>query len=117
MAVANDPEHAQMLAETQAAQPKAEGDEGDPGTPLVGYSYEREAIEMVVNELRMLQAAFISANSKPDAPRVQPKLMRGPQTALKKAMAGAEYARKKAKHEALVARVLPRKRKKSGDDL
>ena len=115
-AVANDEEHAQMLADAQAALPKSDETE-DTGTPMVGYSYEREAIEILINEFRQFNANYAAVNSKEGTPRVQPKFMTGPRTALQRAVAGAERARKKAKHEALVARVLPRKRKKSGDDL
>lgn len=109
-AVANDEEHAKLLAEAQVEQP---GDENaaDYSPPLVTFTPEVEMLQMVVNELRILRATYQNANTPKGAPRAEPTLLNWPRTAIQRARALAIRARKKAKHEALVARVLPHKRK------
>lgn len=106
-----------MLAEAQAALPKQDQTDEPTAPPMVTFSAEVENLQGVINELRILRALFIQSKSKEGTPTVQPQLLSGPRTALQRAMVAAKYAQRKAKHEALVARVLPHKRKASDDQV
>lgn len=84
---------------------------------MVTFTPEVEALQGIINELRVLTAVYINANSSKGSQPVKPALLRGPRTAMQTAMAEAERAHKRAKHEALVARVLPNKRRPAGAGL
>lgn len=104
--VANDEEHAQMLAEALAK--RAESDEPS-GPSLQSWTPEVEALTMLRNDVRALtyytRLAAGDKSAKPPAPLPVPK------TALQQASAKAEYDRRKSAHESLVARMLPHKTK------
>lgn len=109
--MANDEEYAAALAEAQAKQEKTGGQDAEDVPAMTAYTPEVEELRKVINELRILRTLFIQSKSEKGAPTVKPVLLGGPKTALQYAMRRAEYLRKKAKHEALVARVLPHRRK------
>lgn len=111
--MANDEEHAKMLAEAQSRNPRPAGE--DSGPPLVGFTREVEALQLVVNELRLFRTQFINSKQPKGAKQHQPQFLPWPKTALARATAAAERARKMAKHQALVARVLPHKRRTEDD--
>lgn len=107
--VSMDKEHAAMLAEQLAAQdddPEAE----KSGPSLAGWSQEVAAITNVFDAVRQVQHTLIAVNAEkgkvPDPPKPAPR----PSTPLEAAMKSAAFRRRQARHEALVARVLPQKR-------
>lgn len=107
-AIANDEEHAKMVA--QAAQErKASGEAApDSGPSLVGWSPEVAATTRLIDAVNGVRYAVIAvqAGKKAGDP---PKPERRPVTAIERAMRAAEFNRRKTAHESLVARVLPHK--------
>lgn len=111
-AVAEDEEHAQMLAESLAARPHS-GAAEDKGPPLTTWTPEVAVLTSILDAVNRVQYATIAAQHGKKAGE-PPKASRRPQTALERAMKAAEYRRRKAAHEALVARVLPQKQPVKG---
>lgn len=112
--VTMDEEHAKMMAEAIAAREKS-GEKGqDTGPALTGWTPEVSALTNLLDAVHGVTHAIVAVNSpkgkSPEAPKPAPR----PVTPLERALRGAEYRRKKAKHESLVARMLPHKAK-SGD--
>lgn len=87
-------------------QPKPDQDDA-LSIPVVKNSPEVEAMRMVVNELRIFRAQFLQSKLPKGQTAQQPPLLLPPRTAVTKALKAAERDRKKAKHEALVARLMP----------
>jgi hypothetical protein len=109
-AIANDEEYAEMAAKAAAERGDTKpGAGGDSGPSLTGWSPEVAMLAKVVDAVNQVRYATIAvqAGKKAGDP---PKPERRPQTALEKAFRRAEHDRRKAAHEALVARVLPKKR-------
>jgi len=106
--VSMDKEHAAMLAEQLAEQdedPEAE----KSGPSLAGWSQEVAAMTNVFDAVRQVQHTLIAVNSEkgkvPEPPKPAPR----PSTPLEAAMKTAAFRRRQARHEALVALVLPKK--------
>ncbi len=107
--VAMDEEHAKMMAESLAAR-KAAGDERDDRSPaLTTWTPEVAMLANVLDAVRGVQHAVVAVQAGKKAPP-PPEPSPRPKTPLEKAMARAEYERKKAAHESLAARLLPHKR-------
>jgi len=107
-AVANDEEHARMVAEAIAARKERGEDDGDKGPALTTWSPEVAVMTQVLDAVHSVRYAVVAvqAGKKAGDP---PKPARRPVTALERAMRVGEFNRRKAVHEALVARVLPHK--------
>lgn len=106
--VSNDEEHAQMMADALAAR-QASGDAAeDRGPSLTTWTPEVAVMTSVLDAVRDVQHAVYAAQHGKKAGE-PPKRAPRPITALEKAMKRAEYNRRKAAHEDLVARVLPHK--------
>ena len=109
-AVANDEDHAKMMAES-LVQRKAEsgGKETEASGPsLTTWTPEVAALTSVLDAVNRVQHAVYAAQHGKKAGE-PPKAAPRPVTALERAMKAAEYNRRKAAHESLVARVLPKK--------
>lgn len=104
--VSMDKEHAEMLAQQLAAQPEDEAAE-KTGPSLTGWTPEVAALTNIFDAVRQVQHTLVAVNSEkgktPEAPKPAPR----PSTPLEAAIKRAQHERRKAKHEALVARVLP----------
>lgn len=107
-AVSMDEDHAKMMAESLAAR-KASGDEQDHGPALTTWTPEVAMLANVLDAVRNVSHAVVAVQAGKKAPPAPDPVPR-PRTPLEKAMARAEFARKKAAHESLAARVLPHKR-------
>jgi len=109
--VSMDPDHAKMMAESIAAR-EADGEDTSPrGPSLTTWTPEVAALTNVLDAVRGVQHAIVAVNSEkgktPEPPKPSPR----PVTPLERALKLAEFERKKAKHQSLVARVLPHKAK------
>lgn len=110
-AMANDEEYAKMVAEAMAARKKAgEAPPEDKGPALTTWTPEMAMLTNLLDAVNGVRYAVVAvqAGKKAGDP---PKPARRPQTALEKAMRRAEFSRRQTAHEALVARVLPHKKK------
>lgn len=108
--VSMDEEHAKMLADSLTAQIEATGEKPkSKGPALTQWTPAVAALTTLTDAVNSVRYAVTAsaAGSKAGEP---PKPMPRPQTPLETAMAVAEYRRRKAKHEALAARLLPHKR-------
>jgi hypothetical protein len=102
-AVSNDEEHAAMVAKAMAER---SDDEPDSHPPMRTWSSELEMLAKLVDAVRANTYTLAAVNSgKGSPPPPEPR----PQTALERAQKIARHQRRKAKHEALVARMLPHK--------
>lgn len=109
-AVANDPEHAKMLAE--AAAERQEGEE-HPGPSLTSWTPEVAILADVVDELRAVRHSIIMSNHDPKkTPPSPPKPYRRPSTALSRLAAQARHESRQKKHQSLAERLLPHKNAK-----
>lgn len=108
-AVANDEEHATMVAKAAAerGETRPGAGEGD-GPSLTTWSPEVAVMTKVLDAVNAVRYAVVAVQvgKKAGDP---PKPARRPTTALEKAMRLAEFDRRKSVHESLVARVLPHK--------
>lgn len=111
--VSMDEEHAKMMAESIMAQRDANPDSNtleSQGPSLTSWTPEVAALTNVLDAVRGVQHAVIAVQAGKKAPE-PPKPAPRPVTPLERALKLAEFSRRKAKHEALAARVLPHKRK------
>lgn len=109
-AVAMDEEHAQMLAESLAARhAEGEADAAPSGPSLTSWTPEVSYLARVEDICRYIAWATFAAQIGKQAGE-PPKPGPVPVTPLQRAMKRVEHERRKAAHEALVARVLPNKR-------
>jgi hypothetical protein len=109
-AVANDEEYAEMLAKAAAERGDTKPGAGeDSGPALTGWTPEVAMLAKVLDAVNRVAYAVVAvqAGKKAGDP---PKPERRPQTALERAFRRAEFDRRKAAHDSLVARVLPHKR-------
>lgn len=109
-AVANDPEHAKMLAKANAER-EAAGEEKKKYTPpMTQWTPEVSAIADLIDSVNAMNYTLKMVNSDPKkrAPKPPDPYAR-PQTALEGATKRAKFERRQAKHDALVARLLPHK--------
>jgi len=105
-ALANDEQHAEMLAKAIAAR----GDDEDApskGPAWNTWTPEVAMLTQVVDAVRSLQHTLVAVNAEKAPPPPEP--LPRPTGALEKAVKIAEFNLRKAKHQALVARVLPHK--------
>lgn len=104
-ATSNDEEYAAMVAKA-AADAEADGQDHHP--PLRTWSPEASLLADVVDAVRNVSTTLVAVNGgKPSQPDRTPR----PQTAMEKAQKEAVQARKKRRHNSLVARMLPHKAK------
>lgn len=107
--VSMDEDHAKMMAESITERRDSGEDQQSSGPSLVGWTPEVAAITNVLDAVRAVQHAVVAVQAprdkQPEAPKPAPR----PKTPLEKALKAAEFARRKAAHESLVARVLPKK--------
>lgn len=111
--VSMDEDHAKMMADAMIARRNADADSNmleSKNPSLIGWSPEVAALTNVLDAVRGVQHAVIAVqagNKAPEPPKPAPR----PVTPLERAMKRADFEQRKAKHEALAARVLPHKRK------
>jgi hypothetical protein len=98
-AVSKNKEHVQNIAEAMGG--KKDGEAYRP--PMHTYSTEVELLQFLCNQIMLLRHESAQANSKPD-------LLLPPESGVTDARKHIEWKRRKAKHEALVARVLPQRK-------
>lgn len=110
-AVANDEEHARLLAKAQAER-KAQGEEEKPWSPpMTMFTPEVTAIADLIDSVAAMHHTLRLVNSDPKKKQpAPPEPYRRPVTALAGATKRAQFEARKAKHEALVARLLPHKK-------
>lgn len=115
--VSMDEEHANMMAEALMAQREAAEAAGDDSNTLeaknpslTAWTPEVAALTNVLDAVRGVQHAVVAVQAGDKAP-APPKPAPRPVTPLERAMKRVEFERRKAKHQALVARVLPHKSK------
>jgi hypothetical protein len=111
--VSMDPEHAKMMAESLAAREEAGDEQKATGPSLTTWTPEVAALTNVLDAVRGVQHAVFAAQHGKKAGE-PPKPAPRPITPLERALKLAEFDRRKSKHEALVARMLPHKRKSEG---
>lgn len=108
--VSMDEEHAKMMAEAIAAREQAGEKAESKGPSLTTWTPEVAVLTSVLDAVRGVQHAVVAVQSPkgkaPEAPKPSPR----PITPLERALKAAEYNRRKAAHESLVARVLPQKK-------
>lgn len=98
-ALMNDPEHAKRVAEHKAAHPEQEKKYSPPWHV---WSPEYEALQGVIDELRILRATLVGVNGgKPGKPELTPK----PTSEIRE----ATYRKKLEVHESLASRILSRR--------
>lgn len=109
-AASMDEDHAQMMADSIAARRNAGQDEQseDAGPHLTTWTPEVAVLTSVLDAVRNVQHAVYAAQHGKKAGE-PPKAAPRPVTPLQRALRRAEFERRKAAHEALVARVLPHK--------
>ena len=107
--VSQDEGHAEMMAEAIMAQREANPDSDQKPSPsLTTWTPEVAALTNVLDAVRGVQHAVYAAQHGKKAGE-PPKPSPRPVTPLEKALKRAEFERRKAAHESLVARVLPHK--------
>ena len=105
--VAMDEEHARMMAEALEARSGDAVDERGPA--LTTWTPEVSMLTNVLDAVRGVQHAVYAAQHGKKAGE-PPKPAPRPITALERAMKTASFNRRKAAHDALVARILPHKK-------
>lgn len=108
-AVSNDEEHAEMVAKAMAERKDNEDEAYHP--PIRYWSQESALLADVLDAVRNLGYVTRAANG--DKAAQPPPPSPRPTSLLERAMGEARLRAKKAKHEALVARVLPHKAAKT----
>lgn len=104
-AVANDEEHAKMLAKAMAS--REAGDGGPKGPPIHTWTPEVSALTEVLDAVRNVAYTVAAVNS---TKRIEPpKPAQRPVTALDRLMKRERHEARQATHQKLVARLLPHK--------
>ena len=115
-AVSNDPEHARMLAEAMAKRAEeADGESGPSGPPMHIWSPEVSALTDLTDAVRRVEYAIVATNSEKGKGPKPPEPLPRPVSMLDRERKRSEYARRKAKHDKLAARLLPHKRAQSAE--
>jgi hypothetical protein len=104
--VQGDEEHTKMLAESMAAR---EGEGEKSGPPQHSWTPEVAAITSLHNSVRYQTYAILAAAG--DKKAKPPESMPTPSSPLEAMLKRIEYENRKTAHEALVARMLPHKRR------
>lgn len=112
--VTMDEEHAKMMAEALSEREKAGEKSEDKGPALTGWTQEVAALTNILDAVRGVTHAVVAVNSPKGKTPEPPKPAPRPVTPLERAMKAADFRRKKAKHESLVARMLPHKAQSKG---
>lgn len=113
-AIAEDEEHATMLAQSIVeAREAGTDDDRASGPSLVGWTPEVAALHNIIDAVRGVQHAVVAVQAGSSA-GPPPDPMPRPATALDRAIKAAEFKRRQTKHESLVARVLPHKSRDAG---
>lgn len=107
-AVSGDEEHAAMIAESLAAR-QAEGEQTTSGPSLNTWTPEVAAITQLDDSVRQL--IYVTTVAAGDKTAKPPAPLPRPHTPLESAMKRADFAARKAKHQSIVERVLPHKRR------
>jgi len=113
--VANDEEHAAMLAEAYITRRRAGETDGQSGPALTTWTPEVAELRGVHDAVRRLEYTVMASQHGKKAAGEPPKPLPRPMTAVERAMKRAEHAHRQAKHESLVARVLPQKAAVKGE--
>lgn len=108
--VSNDEEHAKMMAESVAARKRDGQDKESAGPSMIGWTPEVSVMTNVLDAVRGVQHAVFAAQHGKKAGE-PPKPSPRPITALERALKRSDFNHRKAKHEALVKRLLPNKGK------
>lgn len=104
--VSMDPEHAKMVAKAIASR-KDSGEPENKGPHLTAWTPETAMLAKVIDAIKGVSYTVAAVQgAKPSMPDPEPR----PKTPIELEMKREEYARKKAAHEALVARLLPHKK-------
>lgn len=108
-AVANDPEHAAMIARSRA-EAEANGEEKKPySPPMTIWTPEVGAIADLIDAVNGVKHVIQVVNSDPKGRKPQPpQAYPRPKTALQNAVQRAKHERRKKQHEALVKRLIRR---------
>lgn len=110
-AVANDPEHARMLAEAQAQHADDTRDEEGPsGPPMHTWSAEVAAIVDLTDAVRRVEYAVVAVQADKGKGPKPPEPLPRPVSILDRERKRAAYDVRKARHDKLAARMLPHKR-------
>lgn len=106
-AVANDPEHAEMLATALAEDEERDDSSVTSGPSLTSWTPEVEAITRLIDAVKVLHYVIPASQGSKSAKQPPPEPR--PVTLLESARKRATYNRRKAKHDALARRILPHK--------
>lgn len=104
-AVANDEEHALMLAEVMGNQPK-----GEYRPPMSTWSPEVAMLADLIDAVNGVRGVLVAANRKPGTAPPEIKPYPRPGTMLEK----VRREQRRRRHEELVARVLPKREQEDG---
>ncbi len=107
-AVANDEEHAAMIAESLAAR-QSEGEKASASPDLHTWTPEVAAITSVTDAIRQL--IYTTRAVQGDKQAKPPEPLPRPSTPLEAAIKRANFSARQERHEALVKRLLPHKRR------
>ena len=107
--VAMDEDHARMMAQALAEREESGEDEPSKGPSLTGWTPEVATLTSILDAVRGVQHAVVAVQAprekQPEAPKPAPR----PVTPLEKAIENARFKQRQAKHDALVARLLPQR--------
>lgn len=112
--VSMDEEHALMMAESLAARSDDQKDSTPSGPALTTWTPEVAMLTNILDAVRSVQHAVVAVQAERGKAPKPPEPSARPVTPLERAMKRVEHERRKAKHEALVARVLPHKGSSQG---
>lgn len=105
--VSMDPEHAKMVAKAMAARQDSGEAAENKGPHLTAWTPETAMLAKVIDAIKGVSYTVAAVQGgKPPIPEPEPR----PKTPIELEMKREEYARKKAAHESLVARLLPHKK-------
>lgn len=107
--VSMDENHARLLAEAMAAQ-EDQGESQKTGPALTTWTPEMATLTKILDAVRHVSYAVVASQHGKKAGE-PPTPSPVPVTPLERAMRAADFAKRKASHESLVARVLPNKGK------
>lgn len=106
--VNDDEEHAKMLAESLAER-ESDGDTEAAAPALTTWTPEVAAITRVLDAVNQLTYVLTVVNTSKGPQPKPPKPAPRPRSPLEKALDSAKRAKRQAKHESIVSRMLPHK--------
>lgn len=107
--VADDEEHAKMIAEAVASRAK-EGEKTPKGPPLHTWTPEVSKLSQVLDAVRLVGHYIVATNSERGKQPAPPKADPRPMSPLEVALQRAEQSRRQESHDRLTKRLLPHKR-------